>query len=608
MKKSPFPASGERDAETEFSSFFPSRRRNDFDRNGPEASVLRIFYCLPADYISPEFFSRILGRDFPLTETLDKLAEKGIIKKDEKNGSYLLCYEAGMEGLSSSKEGMALISLISAEIEKEKKQGNFASLRDWLELGRSVIKKFDEEIKSAGKSGVNSGGNFRCGISAEEFPQSSGGAETAASILNSSVLFCNVIVTGKDVSIGLKYDEENMFAPMIIFLEKGASAAAIVWAAGNLGVPVVKNNLLAKNLFQYGKAGSSVPEATYRDVSLALTRSNLPERKRPLRSLTKTRRIPYKVPPPVSLEMGESLFALTGEGPGRKALIADPFEAIRKRIVRLLGFDIPHFRMSKNPELKAGEYRIFFNGMEAGRGRMELGWYTGLSALHMKAGLPEIMAKAENLIPAAKAAASVVIRHVDEIAQRRAPDLLGRDEVDAILEAAEENYPVVCAEVKSILSLGIIREILQGLVSEQVSIRHIAVILETLADWSSFGPAPVEVIIEQIRISLKRQICMEYADDELTLRVLTLEPDLENRLSGDFPETDNWAGPVSSALSEMEKKGYPPVILCSSRARYPLKEATRKKFPFLAVLSYVEIPSDIRVEPLGEIRLPGRSG
>jgi flagellar biosynthesis protein FlhA len=222
------------------------------------------------------------------------------------------------------------------------------------------------------------------------------------------------------------------------------------------------------------------------------------------------------------------------------------------------------------------------------------------------------MSKSENIRTAAKAASSVLIRHAGEIIQRRAAELLGRDEVEAILDAAEEQYPVVTGEVRGLLTLGIIREILQSLVSEQVSIRHISIILETLADWGNFGPAPSDTVIEQIRQSLKRQICMEYADDRMTLRVLTLEPKLENSFSdrppGSAPEADSssdWTEMISSAIHGMEEKGYPPVILCSPRARFQVKEATRRKHPDLAVLSYMEIPSDISVEPVGEISIGG---
>jgi flagellar biosynthesis protein FlhA len=201
---------------------------------------------------------------------------------------------------------------------------------------------------------------------------------------------------------------------------------------------------------------------------------------------------------------------------------------------------------------------------------------------------------------------------------RRAPDLLGRDEVQAILDGAEEKFPVVTGEVKNLLSLGSIRDILQSLVSEQVSIRHIEIILETLADWGNFGPAPNDLIIEQIRQSLKRQICLEYADDGLTLKVLTLDSNLDqsfaDRVSfqdakearGQENVLEDFMEIFSSAIRGMEEQGLRPVILCSPMARSWVKEMTRRKFPDLAVLSYIEIPADISVEPVGEIRLEGQ--
>ena len=431
--------------------------------------------------------------------------------------------------------------------------------------------------------------------------------EAIASIVDSCISFCDVVIEGKDRAVALKYDEENMFAPMIVFIERDASAEALVRAAENLGVSVVKNVALAKNLSSYGKVGGTIPELSYRDVSMVLARSGTARPGRRAREFRKIREVSAEPSRLISLELGTSLFSLTGEQPGRDKLLAEPLNAIRKKLIRLFGIPIPVFRVFRSRKLKNDEYRILFKGLEAGRGRLELGWYAGERSAGEwpQAAIPDLMINPENLQSAAKAAASSLVRHTDEIIKRRGPELLGRDEVEAILDAAEERYPVVTGEVKSLLSLGIIREILQSLVSEQVSIRHIAVILETLADWGNFGPAPSDLIIEQIRQSLKRQICLDYTDDRLTLRVLTLESKLEKRIAdftADSSVGEDWAEIVFPHVKRMEEKGFPPVILCSPKARSPLKEATRKKLPELAVLSYMEIPSDISVEPLGEIR------
>ena len=432
------------------------------------------------------------------------------------------------------------------------------------------------------------------------------GEDLGISILDSCIQLCDAIILGDDSAAGLKYNEENMFAPMIVFLEKDATANVLIRTAEKLNIPMIKNNALMKNISSYGKSGEVIPETLYRDVSLMLARLGSPKPRRTSRPDGKCRQgIPIKLPRPLLLELGSSLFALAGEAPGRDKLLNEPLNLMRKRLIRLLGIGIPSFRVCENSKLKSDEYRILFKGLEAGRGKLELSWYVGTGSPVL---IPDIMNIPDNLTAAAKAAASVLIRHAAEIIQRRAPELLGRDEVEAILDAAEEKYPVVTGEVKSLLSLGIVREILQSLVSEQVSIRHIAVILETLADWGTFGPAPNDVIIEQIRQSLKRQICLEYADDRLTLRVLTLEPKLEKRFADRFTDSsarEDWADLISSAAQGMEEKGLPPVVLCSPKARSHVKEATRRKLPNLAVLSYVEIPSDISVEPVGEIRVEG---
>jgi flagellar biosynthesis protein FlhA len=426
--------------------------------------------------------------------------------------------------------------------------------------------------------------------------------------------------------------------------------------------------MLAKNLITYGNAGEVIPEVTYRDVSLVFSRLGTQSRQQARRlqenqpakfidEKVKGKKLrheaggmqngkhgaeentiaecdalrlvpikPARVNRPLSVEMGAALFTLSSETPSKKNLLAKPLAAIQKKIVRLLGVTVPDFFVSCNPKLKNDEYRILFKGLEAGRGRLELGWYYLMQAQTSElndsflpdyfssnkeyaSATPDLMNKPENIISAAKAVCAIIVRHVSEIIERRCPELLGRDEVQAILDAAEENYPVVTGEVKSLLPLGIIREVLQGLVSEQVSIRPIAVILETLADWATLGPAPVEVIIEQIRQSLRRQICLEYADDKLTLRVLTLEEQMDNDFAAQQLKAGSnrttvaasWENLITTAVNGMEKKGFPPVILCSPKARLQLKEITRSNIPNLAVLSYMEIPPDITVEQIGQI-------
>ncbi|MDR0314093.1 MAG: FHIPEP family type III secretion protein [Treponema sp.] len=416
-------------------------------------------------------------------------------------------------------------------------------------------------------------------------------------ILQPYLSTCNVLIIGADlIVVGLHYDEVNMFVPIIIIREQGLPLDLLKKAAAESGVPVLENDILAKNLFNYGKLGEVIPELCCNEVASIIVRAGVRTGRRSM-PLPKTGR--KANPRPVKVELDSTLMNFLED----LNLLEEGFNRISKKLSRLFGYRIPRISISVNYKLKSGEYRILFKAIEAARGRLDLSWYKtfnfGLDSRQIRL--------------AARAASNVIVDHVDELVRRRAPELLGRDEVQAILDRAEKKYPVVTGEVKSLLSLGSIRDILRGLISEQVSIRHIPVILETLADWGNFGPVPNEIIIEQIRLSLKRQICLEYTDEKQTLWVLTLQTELEQNFSeqavfhergiitGVSPE--EWLEAFYPAVRSMEEKGLKPVVLCAPVARSRVKEFTRMKFPNLAVLSYVEIPPDINVEAIGEISL-----
>ena len=406
---------------------------------------------------------------------------------------------------------------------------------------------------------------------------------------------CDLLIVGaEDLAAGLRYDDENMFAPIIILLEEGLPLAALKKAAAEKSVPVQENDALARNLFAYGKLSEVIPELCCREIAALMMRT----KKRPrVSAKQKKGKLPGKRF--IRVELGETLMSFLGD----ISILEEGFRNTQKRLSRLFGFSFPPIGIRVNPRLKSGEYRILFKAIEAGRFSLDLRWFKcvdlGLSNGQIRS--------------AANAAAQALVAQVDELVQKRAPELLGRDEVQAILDAAEKKYPVVTGEVKSLLSLGSIRDIFRGLLGEHVSIRCMPVILETLADWGSFGPAPNELIIEQIRQSLKRQICLDYADDKQTLKVLTLETKLEENFSdramfhslNASAPSDEWLEAFSPAIRGMEEKGLKPVILCSPIARSWIKEFTRMKFPNLAVLSYVEIPPEIKVEPIGEIAVKG---
>jgi flagellar biosynthesis protein FlhA len=645
-KSVPFAVSDNPDPGEEFVRFFPSRNRETLEKTGHETEVLKLFRCLPLEYVSAELLESLLGPRFPLGDTLDSLTAKGALVKNEQNGGFLLSRPAPGD-VPDIKDGTALMSLISENLNRARDRNDGAARLNWLDFGRSVLEKFegrqDPELaefhRTLIKNYCDAGRWGEAGELIEKIRHEKSRLPVKerreAGINYSSgesfrfflpyISLCDVIIANRpSTAVGLHFNEENMFVPMIMVLEEGFAAEAVIRAAENLGVPVKENTVLAVNLSAGGKLGEPIPELCYRSVAAVLSRIASKRTVRRRQVFKKNGRgFLVKIKRPFLVELGGLLWSFMCENTEQKNLLSVPLRQIRRRLHRLLGFPLPVIRVVRNEGLREDEYRVLFKGIEAGRDRLELAWYSGAERENPALSASRMLNSPERIRAAAAAGAGIIIRRVEEIAMSRAPDLLGRDEVQAILDGAEERFPVVTGEVKSLLALGSIRDILQSLVSEQVSIRHIEVILETLADWGNFGPAPNEVIVEQIRQSLKRQICLEYADDRLTLKVLTLDSKLDQRLADrsvadgiSFQDPKEAQRPgntledfmeiFSPAIRGMEEKGLRPVILCSPLARSWIKEMTRKKFPDLAVLSYIEIPADISVEPVGEIRLEGR--
>jgi flagellar biosynthesis protein FlhA len=140
-------------------------------------------------------------------------------------------------------------------------------------------------------------------------------------------------------------------------------------------------------------------------------------------------------------------------------------------------------------------------------------------------------------------------------------------------------------------------------------------ILETLADYSAVTK-DAGFLTEKARQGLGRQISLQYADDEKMLRVLTIEPGLEQRIVESRAETPSgimaalepelqrrWIGAVSQAVKAVQEQGHVAITLCSEAARALVRASTSREIPHLVVLSVPEIDPGISVESLGEIRL-----
>ena len=135
-------------------------------------------------------------------------------------------------------------------------------------------------------------------------------------------------------------------------------------------------------------------------------------------------------------------------------------------------------------------------------------------------------------------------------------------------------------------------------------------ILETLADYASVSK-DIGYLIEKCRQGLSRQICLQFADENKTLRVLTIQPELEQKLIDSRLETAGgviaalepseqrlWIETLSNAVKEVQERGDFPVILCSEAARPLVKSSSSREIPDLVVLSVPEIAPDMKIEAI----------
>jgi flagellar biosynthesis protein FlhA len=334
---------------------------------------------------------------------------------------------------------------------------------------------------------------------------------------------------------------------------------------------------------------------------------------------------------PLSLELGYGLIPLVDRDKGAELL--ERIQRIRRESALDLGLVIPRIRIIDNMRLEPSEYCFKIKGTDVGRGKIRMGYYLCINPGGVKEevpgekttdpafGLPALWVSEDKRIDAERAgytvvdSSSIIATHLTEIIKRHAQEILGRQDVQAILDTLKKDYPVVVEEAQKALPLGGIQKVLQGLLRERVSIRNMVAILETLADY---GPVIKEnqFLIEKARQALGREICLQYADDDRKLRVLTIDQALEKKIIESQVQTSSgvmsaldpglqraWTKAVTRSIAAVEERGWLPVILCSEAARFLIKSSLDRELPTLGVLSVPEIASDITVEAVGVIKI-----
>ncbi|MBP7480518.1 MAG: flagellar biosynthesis protein FlhA [Spirochaetaceae bacterium] len=334
---------------------------------------------------------------------------------------------------------------------------------------------------------------------------------------------------------------------------------------------------------------------------------------------------------PLSLELGFAIIPLLDEEKGGD--LKERIGRIRRELGLDLGLVVPPIRMIDNIALEPNEYSFKIRGVEVDRGKVRMGWYMcmntggvteeipGEKTVDPAFGLPAIWITEDNREKAERAGYAVVdpptiiATHLTEMIKSRAAEILGRQEVQSIIDTLKKDYSAVVEESTKTFTVGEIQKVMQGLLREQVSVRNMVAILETMCDFAPVSKK-AEILVEKVRQRLGRQICQQYMDDKKTLHVITIEPSFLERLAASRVDTvngpiaalepvdhRNWISSLSASIASVQDKGYMPIILCPEAVRILVKASTEREMPNLIVLSVPEIDKEIRVESLGEIKV-----
>jgi len=334
---------------------------------------------------------------------------------------------------------------------------------------------------------------------------------------------------------------------------------------------------------------------------------------------------------PMELEIGYSLIPIVDVSQGGDLL--DRVVMIRRQCALELGLIVPTIRIRDNIQLKPNIYVIKLRGVEIAKGELMLDHYMamnpgtvfdeiqGIATVEPAFGLPALWIQ-ESLREQAELSGytvvdpvSVLATHLTEVIKSHADEILGRQEVQTLVDAVKQNNPAVVDEVvPSLLSLGDIQKVLANLLRERVSIRDMVTIMETLGDYGSLTK-DTELLTEYVRHALSRQISKQHVQNN-TLTCLTVDPQLENTINGAVQRTEQGSyvalepqvmqaivASLSSELPKLTNLGYQPLVLTSPAVRMHFRKLTERVAPNLTVLSYAEIEPKIEVQALGMVKL-----
>ena len=336
---------------------------------------------------------------------------------------------------------------------------------------------------------------------------------------------------------------------------------------------------------------------------------------------------------PLELEVGYGLIPLVDKEQGGKFL--ERVRSIRRQFALEMGIVVPPVHIRDNLQLNPSEYQVLLKGVKVAGAALMVNHYMAMDpgdSTRKIEGI-ETTEPAFNLaaiwIPEAQREeaklagytvvddVTIMATHLTEILRKYASELLGKQDVQNLLDHLSRSYPKAVEElVPNLLSLGGVQKVLQNLVQERISIRDLLTIVETLADCAMLTKDP-DLLTEYVRHKLARSFVSPYVGEDGLLKLITMAQEVEDALLKGLQQTEHGGtylsidpkiadSIIASIKDEAEKamaKDIQPILLASPTVRRHLKKMVEYFVPSLMVLSQSELLGDIGLKSIGEVSL-----
>lgn len=334
---------------------------------------------------------------------------------------------------------------------------------------------------------------------------------------------------------------------------------------------------------------------------------------------------------PVEVQVGHALTLLaTSEG----SVLAQRVATFRAQFAQELGMVLPPVRFAASPKLAPNAYEISIHGVPSGRGEV---FVDHMLAIHPSGdtklipgretreptyGLPALWIE-DAQRDGARAhrytlvdPPTVFITHLSEVLRQQCSQLLTRGETDKLLQRVRQAQPGLVEElIPTVMTVGDVQKVLQGLLREKVSIRNIEAVIETLADAGRSSKDPIQ-LTEAVRQRLGSAICRQLMGEGSVLHVLTLDPAVEHALrtgtaTGSLAVEPKVAEQLMSRMvaqaEHMMKSNLLPVLLCAPEIRRHVRTLAERVAPHMRVLAVTEVPNSVPLKAFGTVSVAGLS-